>query len=127
MLIMTIAVDFDGTIVEHKYPFIGKELPHCRRVLYDLIEKGHNIILFTMRGGKELDEAVSVITHGMSIPLYGINVNPHQMEWTNSPKAHADIYIDDAALGAPLVYPMEGEPFINWLKVEELLKNRNIL
>ena len=38
------------------------------------------------------------------IPLWGINENPKQKEWTLSPKIYANIYIDDASLGIPLKY-----------------------
>lgn len=55
---MTIAVDFDGTIVEHRYPEIGKELPNATATLRRLIEDGHKLILWSVREGKLLDEAV---------------------------------------------------------------------
>lgn len=126
--IMIIAVDFDGTIVEHEYPSIGAELPHCRRVLKALIAKNHQIILYTMRDKKELNDAVEFVREHMQIPLYGINTNPQQREWTSSPKAYAQIYIDDAALGVPLIYPVgKKRPFVNWLRVEELLRIEQIL
>ena len=44
---MIIAVDFDGTIVEHKYPKIGKELPFAIETLLDLKADGHQLILWT--------------------------------------------------------------------------------
>ena len=55
---MTIAVDFDGTIVEHHYPEIGKEIPFATRTLKQLIDDGHKLILWSVREGKLLDEAV---------------------------------------------------------------------
>jgi len=55
---MIIAVDFDGTIVKHKYPSIGKEIPFAIKTLKLLQEKGHQIILWTYRSGKELDDAI---------------------------------------------------------------------
>ena len=49
------------------------------------------------------------------IPLYGINENPDQKEWTTSPKVYGDIYIDDVALGAPLkTDESDGSTFIDW-------------
>ena len=54
-----IAVDFDGTIVSHMYPKIGVDNPNAIRVLKKLIEQGHQLILWTMRSGPELDEAVT--------------------------------------------------------------------
>ena len=55
---MTIAVDFDGTIVEHAYPAIGKELPFATATLRQLIKDGHQLILWSVREGKLLEEAV---------------------------------------------------------------------
>ena len=55
---MTIAVDFDGTVVEHEYPKIGEERPHATEVLRKLMEDGHKLILWTVREGPLLDEAI---------------------------------------------------------------------
>jgi len=43
---MIIAVDFDGTIVEHKYPKIGSEIPFATDTLKMLIKDGHQLILW---------------------------------------------------------------------------------
>ena len=58
-LIMTIAVDFDGTIVRHRYPEIGEELPFATQTLKMLIEDRHKLILWSVREGKLLDDAVA--------------------------------------------------------------------
>ena len=55
---MVIAVDFDGTIVEHRYPSIGKELPFAIDTLRQLAAEGHRLILWTVREGQYLDDAV---------------------------------------------------------------------
>ena len=55
---MTIAVDFDGTIVEHRYPEIGNEIPFAIDTLKMLINDRHRLILWSVREGKLLDEAV---------------------------------------------------------------------
>ncbi len=55
---MVIAVDFDGTIVEHRYPEIGKEVPFAIQTLKMLIKEQHRLILWTVREGELLDEAV---------------------------------------------------------------------
>ena len=55
---MLIAVDFDGTIVEHRYPAIGKEIPFATETLRQLIAQHHRLILWTIRKGRLLDEAV---------------------------------------------------------------------
>lgn len=115
-----IAVDFDGTCVEHVYPKVGKELPYCSQVLKEL-SKTYNLILYTMRSDKELQDAVDWFKE-RDIPLYSVNSNPTQKFWTKSPKIYANIYIDDAAFGAPLFRTPEMErPGIRWKAVAEEL------
>lgn len=124
---MIIAVDFDGTVVDHRFPRMGLDLPHAVRVLNRIISEGHDLILFTMRSGVKLKEAEQWYgRHG--IPLYSVNTHPNQASWTSSPKAHADIYIDDRGLGVPLMkeYWMES-PGVDWLLVEKLLEEAGIL
>lgn len=121
-----IAIDFDGTIVKHAYPRIGEPVPEALDVITELTGNGHFIILWTMRSGKELNEAVDYLTE-KGVALYGINYNPSQGEWTKSPKAYAHHYIDDAALGCPLIYPDEGRPYVNWNGVRELLIEENLI
>jgi hypothetical protein len=119
-----IGIDFDGTCVAHEYPKIGHDIGAVP-VLKRLVENGHRLILNTMRSGKELIEAVEWFKAN-DIPLYGINENPTQKQWTQSPKVYAQLYIDDAALGCPLATPLTGggykRPYVNWEKVEEVLE-----
>ncbi len=106
---MVIAVDFDGTIVEHAYPAIGKELPFAFYTLRKLQEEGHQLILWTFRSGKELDEAVEFCRkHG--IEFYAVNKNYPEEVWDDSlsRKIIADIYIDDRNLGG---FPGWGEAY----------------
>lgn len=123
---MEIAIDFDGTCVSHEFPEVGKEVGSVR-VLKRLIEENHNLILFTMRSGSELTDAVKWFLVN-DIPLYGIQYNPTQTQWTSSNKCYAQLYIDDAALGAPLKRE-EGisRPFIDWEAVENILEMDGIL
>jgi hydroxymethylpyrimidine pyrophosphatase-like HAD family hydrolase len=97
---MKIAVDFDGTIVEHKYPKIGRALPFAFEVLKALQKRGHQIILWTYRSDIELDEAIQYCLN-QGIEFYAINKNyPEEQEDNKTPrKVHADIYIDDRNLG----------------------------
>lgn len=98
-----IAVDFDGTVVTHAYPEIGEDAGAVP-VLRELTGNGCRLILYTMRHGALLTEAVEWFRrHG--IPLYAVNENPAQRRWTSSPKIHADLYIDDSNLGCPLPSP----------------------
>lgn len=124
---MIIAVDFDGTCVTHEYPNVGKDI-NAIPVLKNIIDNGHKIILYTMRHGKELQDAIDWFTNN-NIPLYGINENPTQKNWTKSPKIYAHIYIDDAALGCPLIFneKYSDRPYVDWESVLKLLVAKNIL
>ena len=124
---MTIAIDFDGTCVTHEYPIIGKEIGAIP-ILKELVENNHQLVLFTMRSGKELLEAVNWFKEN-EIPLYGIQTNPTQNTWTTSPKAYAHLYIDDAALGCPLIYnpSIADRFFVDWEEVKEILIKKGIL
>ena len=131
---MIIAIDFDGTCVTHEYPKAGKDIG-AAPVLKALVEKGHKLMLWTMRGTRTqpsdtLQDAVNWFKQN-DIPLWGINENPEQTQsgWTNSNKQYAQLYIDDAALGCPLILnPFHSNrPFVDWRKVEETLKEQNIL
>lgn len=108
-----VAVDFDGTIVKHAYPEIGDPIPLAVEGLLKFQEKGWQIILNTMRGGEYLQAAVDLV-ESQGIKLYGVNVNPTQCHWTDSPKCYAPLYIDDAALGCPLIYPYGERPYVDW-------------
>ena len=117
---MIIAVDFDGTVVRHAYPLVGAELPLCVQTLKELVAAGHSLILFTMRHEKELQDAVDWYAKH-EIPLWGINENPIQKDWTTSPKPYAHILIDDTALGCPLVFPEDdSRPHVNWAEVRRM-------
>ena len=98
---MTIAVDFDGTIVEHEYPKIGKPIPFAIDVLKKLqYEDHHMLILWTVREGTLLDEAVEYCKN-KGLEFYAVNKNfPEEtLEPGISRKIVADIYIDDRNLG----------------------------
>lgn len=98
---MTIAVDFDGTIVEHEYPKIGKPIPFAIDVLKKLqYEDHHMLILWTVRAGTLLDEAVEYCKN-KGLEFYAVNKNfPEEtLEPGISRKIVADIYIDDRNLG----------------------------
>lgn len=97
---LTIAVDFDGTIVEHKYPRIGIELPFATDTLKALAQKGHRLILWTYRSGKELDEAVE-FCRDKGLEFYAVNKSypEEKMNDKISRKILADLYIDDRNFG----------------------------
>lgn len=95
-----IAVDFDGTIVEHKYPAIGKEMLFAFSTLRALQSKGHRIILWTYRKGDKLQEAVDFCKEN-GFEFYAVNENyPGEIkEGDFSRKLAADIFIDDRNVG----------------------------
>lgn len=139
---MIIAIDFDGTCVTHEFPKVGKDVGAVP-VLKKLVEHGHNLLLFTMRSdivnptgesnelhlesGNYLTEAVNWFKEN-DIPLFGIQTNPTQHTWTTNPKAYAQLYIDDAALGCPLKmnHTMSERPFVDWDRVEFILGAMNL-
>jgi hypothetical protein len=116
-----IVVDCDGTVMTHDYPRIGKDIGAVP-VLKELIKNKHQLILFTMRSGKKLDDAVNWFKEN-EIPLFGIQTNPTQHEWTDSPKAYGQLILDDAAAFAPLKFDSEysNRPFIDWDKMRNEL------
>lgn len=116
---LDIAVDFDGTCVTHAYPKTGHDIGAVE-ILRSLVAKGHRLILCTMRSGKRLEDAIRWFESN-GIRLYAVNDNPEQKQWTRSRKIHADIYIDDHALGCPLYSVIDGRNrihrFVNWKRV----------
>ncbi len=96
----TIAVDFDGTIVENRYPKIGKPILFAIETLLHLQDDGHLLILWTYRSGKELDEAVNFCKQ-KGIDFYAVNKSyPEEIyDDSLSRKIQADIFIDDRNIG----------------------------
>ncbi|MGO1671861.1 MAG: BT0820 family HAD-type phosphatase [Sphingobacterium sp.] len=95
-----IAVDFDGTIVEHAYPKIGNEMMFAFATLKALQSKGHRLILWTYRKGKSLEDAVEFCTKNGMV-FYAVNENypGETLEGNFSRKVNADIFIDDRNVG----------------------------
>jgi len=141
---MDIVIDFDGTCVTHEFPNIGKDIG-AEKVLKKLIQKGHRLILFTMRcnhtfipnshqpdiiakPGNYLTEAINWFKE-RDIPLFGIQKHPNQSGWTSSPKAYGHLIIDDIALGCPVKFDrnISDKPFIDWVRIEGMLTNNGIL
>ena len=112
---MLIAVDFDGTIVEHRYPAIGKEKLFAFDTLKALQKQGHQLILWTFRSGKELDEAVEFCRKN-GLEFYAVNKSYPEEEFIPeiSRKINADLFIDDRNLGG----------FIGWGEVWHMI-NKN--
>lgn len=99
---MTIAVDFDGTIVKHAYPAIGREMPGAISILKRLQADGHRLILWTVREGALLDDAVEYC-RARGLEFYSVNehyIDEHNPAAKGCRKLNADIYIDDRNAGA---------------------------
>ena len=96
---MIIAVDFDGTIVQHKYPEIGSEIPFATATIRRLIEEQHQVILWTVRQGQLLQDAVDWCKeHG--IEFYAVNKSyPEEEANSGYAKVNAELFIDDRNLG----------------------------
>nr|WP_319401489.1 hydrolase [uncultured Carboxylicivirga sp.] len=112
---MLIAVDFDGTIVEHKYPAIGKEKIFAFQTLKALQTQGHLLVLWTIRSGKLLDEAVEYCRKN-GVEFYAVNrTYPEEvLDDSMSRKVNADIFIDDRNVGG----------FLGWGEIwQQLNKN----
>lgn len=122
---MILAIDFDGTLVDHRFPEIGVPVPGAFDWLKRWQAAGAKLILWTMRsdgrtgGGREngpvLTEAVE-FCRSQGVEFWGINENPQQKGWTGSPKAYAHAYVDDAAFGCPLKENprVGGRPYVDW-------------
>lgn len=98
---MTIAIDFDGTIVTHKYPKIGKKIPHSIEAVKQLKADGHKLILWTYRAGSMLQKAVDyckaegIVFDAVNENYPGETLNENRI----SRKIIAEIYIDDRNIG----------------------------
>lgn len=100
---MVIAVDFDGTIVEHKYPKIGEEIPFATQTLQMLIKDGHRLILWSVREGALLQEAVDWC-HQRGVDFWAVNRDYPEENGADSNnhfsrKLKADLFIDDRNIG----------------------------
>jgi hypothetical protein len=131
---LEILIDFDGTVVAHDFPNIGKEIG-AEFVLKSLTNLGHKLILFTIRSDSHKNLHTSYLIDAVKwfeekdIPLYGIQKNPTQHLWTSSPKAYGQLMFDDIAIGTPLLLApkISDRPFVWWHKICSLLYKRGVL
>lgn len=123
---MILGIDFDGTIVKHMFPSIGDPVEGSFHYMKEFQKLGARLILWTMRSDgackdntdrKVLTEAINFCREKGGIEFWSHNTNPEQASWTGSPKCYCNYYIDDAAIGCPLVYPTDGRPYVDWSKV----------
>lgn len=96
---MVIAVDFDGTVVEHQYPKIGRPIPFAIETLLQLQKDGHTLLMWSVRDGELLQEAVDYCA-SKGLNFYAANKNyPEENLAEASRKLNADLFIDDRNLG----------------------------
>ncbi len=115
---LTLAVDFDGTIVENRFPEIGKPILFAFESLKKLQEEGHRLILWTYRHGEHLDDAIRFCEKN-GLKFYAVNKSYPEEDYddTISRKILADIFIDDRNLGG-----LKG-----WGEIYQMLSNENPL
>ena len=122
---MTIAVDFDGTIVEHRYPAIGREIPFAIQTLKMLIKDQHRLILWSVREGKTLQEAVDWCKE-RGVEFYAVNKDyPEETQEGNknySRKLKVDMFIDDRNLGGIPDWGMIYQMITEHKTLEELIR-----
>ena len=114
---MILAIDFDGTIVDHEYPNIGKAKLFAFETLKQFQKQGHTLILWTYRSGKELKNAVDFCKEN-GITFYAVNKNFPEEKYENgkvSRKILADIYIDDRNIGG----------FLGWSKIWQIINSES--
>lgn len=128
---MIIYLDFDGTVVEHAYPKIGREVPHALRVIKRLQEAGHEIILNTMRceiDDKELKAALEYLNEHYKVELEPIQTTAIKLHPYWDLSREDELFIDDTANGIPLIPAVyDGGSMVDWLQVEIQLMEHKIL
>lgn len=141
-----ITIDFDGTVVTHSFPEIGKDIG-ADIVLQMLVNNGHSLILSTMRcddpegkfeqnfnngykihSGMFLEQAVNWFNE-RNIPLWGIQENPTQHTWTDTKKIYSHLIIDDTNLGISLlkIESISDRYFVNWADTSYMLYCKGLL
>lgn len=111
-----IAIDFDGTLVDHRYPAIGQPAPGAAEWIETWLRWDAKVMLWTMRGSGVPFEEAKAYALTLTDEWIGFNENPTQKNWApDSKKQYAHIYVDDAAFGCPLIQP-EGfaRPCVDW-------------
>ena len=91
------AIDFDGTICTNKWPEIGEPIQSTVNYILAIQEHGDQWILWTMRDGERLDEALKWLDqHGLHPDAVNDNLPQMKAFYGNNPrKVFANYYIDD--------------------------------
>lgn len=121
---MIVALDFDGTLVTHAWPEIGEDIGAFSWLIeFQKLYPSLRYILWTVRSDEPLIGAMDYCK-SRGLYFWAVNANPEQRHWSPSNKAHAHVYVDDAALGAPLIYPNSDRPYVDWGVMGPLLRHR---
>lgn len=98
---MIVAVDFDGVLCEDRFPGIGAPDYEVVSLVRQLIDAGHEVILWTSRTGDRLIEAVEWC-EDRGLHFCAVNENApsnrarYEAEYPEpSPKVYADVYVED--------------------------------
>lgn len=103
---MVIAVDFDGTIVEHRYPRIGEEIPFAIDTLKLLQQEKHRLILWSVREGALLDEAVEWCK-ARGLEFYAINKDyPEEQNRKRRTFTSSPFFINHRSYDATVFYSL---------------------
>ena len=130
---MTVNAYFGATCVSQAFPEVGKSIG-AEKVLKELVDNGHDLILFTMRWDCSESPDKNYLSQAVNwfkvndIRLYGIQKDPEQSSWTTSPKCCAQLMIDDSAIGCPLkTSNISLKPFADWEKIREILIEKGLI
>jgi hydroxymethylpyrimidine pyrophosphatase-like HAD family hydrolase len=119
------AIDCDGTLFKWaKFPELGDEVPYAIGTVKRLIASGHAVYIWTCRGGEAIDPVKKRLKE-LGVKYSGINLRRSHHTYP-SQKIIADWYIDDKAIGCPLIPQANGEPYVDWLAIEIFLRRQGL-
>ena len=95
-----IALDFDGTLFENKFPEIGEPRMHVIKKALEEQLNGSDLVLWTCREGKLLDDAlVACAEYGLYFSAVNDSTDEWKQNFCNDPrKIGATEYWDDRAM-----------------------------
>lgn len=114
---LVLAIDFDGTIVDHKFPLIGELKPYAKEVINRLFDKGHEIIIWTCRSEPRDIKNMKDFLDNNGIKYNRINENSRRVTFGCWPKIYANMYIDDRGFFFDEIADEVGDKL--WLFIEK--------
>jgi len=113
-----ICIDFDNTIIKYNQD-IFEPVPGAFKSILELKNKGYKLILYTLRSRKKINIILKYLKDN-GIIFDAVNYNAEQSKWTDSIKIYADYYIDDKAIGCPLIYK-DNNKYVDWKQVMRII------